>query len=103
MARDRGAGSHQRLVDAGRSRTLRLACRGDMAELVDAHDLKSWEAIRPGSTPGVPTLLASLARLSTRGDDRDPPPVGAHRKILARCPGNASCRDAFILRSRRSL
>ena len=39
-----------------RAAVLRAAAdAGDMAELVDASDLKSLGVIRPGSTPGVPT------------------------------------------------
>ena len=61
-------------------RHLSSAC-GDMAELVDASDLKSLGVIRPGSTPGVPTALSLSSDPSVRIGR--PLPLRGRRRTVA--------------------
>lgn len=48
---------------------------GDMAELVDALDLKSSGATRLGSNPSIPTIFCKLCKKETKHLDFRPLPV----------------------------
>lgn len=43
-----------------------MGCGGDVAELVDAPDLKSVDFGRPGSIPGVPTNHFKMADVTKK-------------------------------------